>query len=128
MKRKVFRFVLVGVSAVAIDFTIYIWLVEVGTPTYFSRGISYFTTLLYAYFANTYYAFRVNYVSWNIFSKYCLLYVSVLFFNVLLNEKLLLIFGKEYYSLVIIYVFVTGVSAVINFIGLKQYVFFKINV
>ena len=52
LKKNSFRFIVVGVSSVAIDFTLYMWLVSIDVPTYLSRGASYFITLLYAYFLN----------------------------------------------------------------------------
>jgi putative flippase GtrA len=125
LKEDSFRFVVVGVSAVAIDFTLYMWLVAIDVPTYLSRGISYFITLLYAYFLNTYYAFKIGEITWSLFFRYWSLYGLVLTFNILLNEALLLLFNKEQSAIVVIYLFVTGVSAIMNFFGLKHYVFSK---
>jgi uncharacterized membrane protein len=51
----------------------------------------------------------------------------VLTFNILLNEALLLLFNKGQSVIVVIYFFVTGVSAIMNFFGLKNYVFSKQN-
>jgi len=124
-KKNSFRFIVVGVSSVIIDFTLYMWLVTIDVPTYLSRGVSYFITLLYAYLLNTYYAFRVGKITWGLFFRYWSLYGLVLVFNVILNEELLLLFNKEKYSIVVIYLFITGISAIINFAGLKYFIFSK---
>ena len=127
LKKNSFRFIVVGVSSVAIDFTLYMWLVSIDVPTYLSRGASYFITLLYAYFLNTYYAFKIGEITWRLFLRYWSLYGLVLTFNILLNEALLLLFNKGQSAIIVIYLFVTGVSAIMNFFGLKYYVFPKQN-
>jgi len=125
LKHESFRFIVVGVSSVVIDFVFYMWLISTGVPTYFSRGVSYFIVLFYSYLLNTHYTFSIGKISKSLFFRYWVLYLLVLIFNVTLNELLLLTFNKSQYAIVLIYFFVTALSAIINFKGIKHYVFSK---
>jgi len=121
---EVLRFLLVGGTTVLIDFFIYLLLLYVmGLETNFSKGVSFSSGTLFAYFANKKLTFKSQLKGTYVFVLFLILYIGTLTINVSVNELGLLVFGKTEIGFILSLFISTGFSAVLNFIGMKYLVF-----
>ena len=121
---EVLRFLLVGGTTVLIDFFIYLLLLYVmGLETNFSKGVSFSSGTLFAYFANKKLTFKSQLKGTYVFVLFLILYLVTLTINVSVNELGLLVFGKTEIGFTLSLFISTGFSAVLNFIGMKYLVF-----
>ena len=116
------RFIIVGFSAVIIDFIFYNVFIQFSTPS-FSKAISFFIGSISSYFANKLFTFKSKNNSIRQLIKFLIVYISSLFINVYINALFMSIFTKYKYGLNIAFVIAVTCSASFNFIGMKKYVF-----
>jgi putative flippase GtrA len=119
------RFIIVGITTVLIDLLTYIMLVFFGLSTFFSKGISFSSGTLFAYFANKSYTFKFTGSGSVRFFLFTTLYTSTLILNVLSNELMINWTAAFDYSILVAFFFATFISASLNFIGMKFIVFKK---
>ena len=125
LEREVMRFLIVGSTTVLVDLVCYFVLVNLDYDTHLSKGISFSAGTVFAYFANSSYTFQGSKRGLLVFFVFCLLYLSTLVVNVITNEMILELMGRTKLSFVLAFIFATILSAVLNFIGMKYYVFQK---
>lgn len=120
VKKQLYRFFIAGVSAVITDFIIYYMLINHMDHSY-SKVISFFSGTIVSYLINKFWTFEEKNRSAKELLKFLVLYTLTLCINVAVNKIIL-----EFTNVVILgFLFATGTSTVLNFIGQKWWVFKK---
>lgn len=122
MRRQLGRFLIVGCTTVAIDLVTYrilLWLqidIAVAKASGFAAGT------VFAYFANRLWTFAAD-GGYRRFVGFCALYISTLLVNVGANNAIVYLLGRDEFALNVAFLFATGISATLNFLGMKFLVF-----
>ncbi|EFL91634.1 putative membrane protein with GtrA-like domain [Candidatus Regiella insecticola LSR1] len=120
IKRELSLFLLVGTLTVLVDFLFYrslIWLGAMGITT--AKVIGFLLGTLFAYFANRFWTFVHRSPTTGSPWRFMFLYASTLCVNVLANALLL----KWLTDIRLAFLLATGLSALLNFLGMKLFVF-----
>ena len=124
LKSEISRFLLVGSTSVLIDFIIYLFLLIIlELETEISKGIGFSGGALFAYFANKNYTFNSSKKGFFAFLLFFSLYITTLFVNIVTNELGLSFLGEGGLGIGLSLFIATGLSALLNFIGMKYLVF-----
>lgn len=126
LKRELNIFLIVGLLTVAIDFLIYRGLIRLGVDSIgLAKTIGFIGGTIFSYFANRFWTFANPKTHSGSVLRFILVYLIGLFANVLVN-KFALDAGEDVYLPLAIYfafLLATGISAAVNFIGMKYLVF-----
>jgi len=124
-KNELNRFFVVGLSTVIIDFLLYTLLISQEVDYDFAKTLSFICGAFFSFFANKKITFKIKKTSFNKFLFFILLYVFSMKVNVSLNSFILGLGVVD--PLLIFYGFIisTFVSALINFLGMKFFIFSK---
>ena len=125
LEREAMRFLIVGGATVLVDLACYFVLINLDYDTHLSKGISFSTGAVFAYLANSSYTFQESKRNFLKFFIFCLLYLSTLIVNIFTNETILELMDRTNISFVLAFILATVLSATLNFIGMKYYVFQK---
>ena len=124
IKKELSIFLVVGVSTVVVDYIFYQGVVALQWATIdIAKAFGFIVGTLYAYVANRFWTFSHKETANNSVLKFALLYSVTLSANVLINSHLLEFLINVDYAVQISFFFATGVSATLNFIGMKFIVF-----
>ncbi len=124
IKRELGIFLIVGSLTVLVDFCTYrgmIWLNMVADVDT-AKAVGFLAGTAFAYFANRFWTFGHNQVSGSLW-RFFTLYGATLLANVLVNALALKIFSDYIAAIHISFLLATGVSATLNFLGMKLFVF-----
>jgi putative flippase GtrA len=127
MRRELVIFLIVGLLTVVIDCTVYfILLGAVGLTTTVAKTTGFLLGTIFAYVANRRFTFKQP----GLFSVRSLLMFSGWYFVTLLtnvgaNALLLKVFSTITWSVWLSFFLATGISAILNFIGMKYLIFNK---
>ena len=118
------RFLLVGLTAVGLDFSVYSVCHHIFELSFaLSKAFSYFSGTLFSFYFNGKWTFSKN-LSLNIFLKHFLTYLFTLCLNVISNSLLLQTFSElKFLSILMAFSLATAVSTLGNFILMKRWVF-----
>ncbi len=124
IKRELAIFLVVGILTVIVDFVTYRGLVWLGVMEVdMAKGAGFLTGTVFAYFANRHWTFgsksSVASSAW----RFVILYACTLGANVLVNAFALKVFTGFSVAVQLAFLMATGVSACLNFIGMKLFVF-----
>ena len=124
IKRELAIFLIVGVSTVLVDFISYRGLIGFQVMEVdMAKAAGFLVGTLFAYFANRFWTFghkpHVPGSAW----RFSALYVSTLGANVLINALALKLLTDVAFAIQIAFLLATGVSACLNFLGMKLFVF-----
>ena len=122
-RAQIARFLVVGVTAVLIDMSVYsagLWL---GLGIHPAKAIGFVAGAVLAYFANRLWTFGRARGGLSRFARFGLLYGSTLALNVAANGAVTWVLGTERPALAVAFVLATGLSATANFTGMKWLVF-----
>ena len=124
IKREVTIFLVVGLSTVAVDFVFYLGLVEFQVMEVdMAKATGFLAGTLFAYFANRFWTFgHKPHVSGSAL-RFLALYSSTLGANVLINSFTLRSLADMSASVELAFLLATGISALLNFLGMKLFVF-----
>ncbi|WP_404452347.1 GtrA family protein [Virgibacillus necropolis] len=117
--KQIKRFLVTGISAVAIDTLVYFLLVQFYFAS-LSKVISFICGTFVAYLLNKFWTFEKKSYSLNEVFKFIILYTSTLGVNVSINALCLIHISS---AKPIAFVIATGASTVLNFVGQKWWVF-----
>ncbi|MBY0309585.1 GtrA family protein [Patescibacteria group bacterium] len=119
LKKQLFRFIVVGCSAVAADFVSYTLLLNFFDYAP-AKSISFILGTVVAYVCNKYWTFEKPEHKNSEVLNFIVLYTTTLGVNVGINNASLLLFPE-----LVIFAFLcaTGSSTILNFIGQKWWVF-----
>lgn len=118
LKKQLFKFAIAGVIAVLTDLIVYY--VLIGSYGHsFSKGVSFLIGTFVSFVINKFWTFnKDDEVKKDLF-KFLTLYGGSLCANIVVNSQVLIYSS----SVIVAFVFATGMSMTINFIGQKWWVF-----
>ncbi len=117
-------FLVVGCITVLIDFTSYTLLQSwTGLPVDVAKGLGFLIGTAFAYFANRHWTFGHKEPERGSAWRFAVLYGITLAFNVLVNATSLYALQGMVWSRQGAFLLATGVSAFLNFLGMKYLVF-----
>lgn len=124
IKRELAVFLVVGSLTVLIDFLTYRGLVWTGWMSVdLAKAVGFLSGTLFAYFANKVWTFgHQEHASGSVW-RFVLLYAITLGANVLVNAGCLAMLSTLSIAVPVAFLLATGVSAVLNFLGMKLFVF-----
>mgnify|MGYP000066233871 CR=1 FL=1 len=124
IKRELLLFLVIGSLTVLIDFFAYrglVWGELMGINT--AKAVGFLIGTVFAYFANRIWTFgKADHAPGSAW-RFIALYTVTLGSNVLLNAAVLMLLGQSEWVIQLAFFMATGVSAVLNFIGMKWFVF-----
>lgn len=124
IKRELAIFLLVGASTIFVDFISYLSLIRFQVMEVdMAKATGFLVGTLFAYFANRFWTFGhrspIPGSAW----RFSALYASTLGANVLINALALKMLADVDASIQLAFLLATGVSACLNFLGMKFFVF-----
>jgi len=124
LRGQLARFLVVGLTATGIDFALYRGLLALGAAIHPAKGLGFVTGALFAYFANRAITFQLG-GGWrpDEVLRFVKVYAGALAANVAVNFLVLDLIGRSEAGIVVAFVVATGVSAALNFVGMKLFVF-----
>ena len=124
IKRELAIFLIVGVSTVLVDFISYRGLIGFQVMEVdMAKAAGFLVGTLFAYFANRFWTFGHNpHVPGSVW-RFSALYASTLGANVLTNALVLELLADMAIAIQLAFLLATGVSACLNFLGMKLFVF-----
>lgn len=123
IKREASIFLFVGLLTVVIDFCTYrllLWSGVLDVAT--AKTIGFLTGTIFAYVANRMWTFRHTQSGGSV-PRFVLLYTCTLGINVCINSGVLHLAGTNQLGIGAAFILATGCSAVLNFLGMKFFVF-----
>ena len=123
LNRELGVFLVVGMATVLIDYLSYLGYLALGCHTYVAKGFGFITGTLFAYVANKLWTFEDTLSAQKSVGRFALLYTSTLGTNIGVNALMLMLLPNHALLLHIAFLCSTGVSATLNFIGMKYWVF-----
>ena len=120
--RQARRFLVVGTTTVLVDLASYsfcLWLTVGIDP---AKGIGFVVGTIFAYVANRLWTFSARGGADRVF-RFAALYLSTLVVNVAVNAGMVWLGGTAKPALAAAFVVATGLSACLNFLGMKFLVF-----
>src|SRR5215471_16694432 len=125
-RRQLSRFLVVGVASVATDLAVYRLLVSMaGLPLDVAKGLSYWAGVVVGFFGNKWWTFRSSRRSWAEPFSYAALYAVTMLVNIACNRGVLAALGSNWVAMPIAFLFATGVTTVLNFLGMRLFTFRK---
>ena len=119
MKKQIKRFITVGCTAVVTDFIAYT-LLQTVLDYLPAKALSFIAGTVVAYILNKHWTFEKKEKSHKEMFQFITLYTVTLGANVLVNQTSLYLFPQH---ILLGFLFATGTSAILNFIGQKWWVF-----
>ncbi len=123
IRKEIIIFLIVGTTTVLVDFLSYKLLLWFGNGYNPAKAIGFITGTAFAYFANRAWTFGHVEHKPNSLGRFCLVYTLTLSANVLVNRLFLFTFEDWGQAVQIAFLIATGVSATLNFLGMKFFVF-----
>lgn len=120
-QQEIFRFIATGLTAVATDFGSYLFMLDIVSAD-IAKGSSFILGSVVAYFMNKIWTFGNNEAVMSTLVHFILLYSLTFMANVAVNH-ISLIYISE--LMVIGFILATATSTILNFIGMKFWVFSK---
>ena len=120
------RFLVIGALTVLVDFATYRLLLASGVQVSAAKGIGFVTGTVFAYFANRRWTFRNARPREGSAFRFAALYASTLGINIGTNALVLAIalrFVPASIAVMLAFLCATGLSAILNFVGMKYWVF-----
>ncbi len=124
IRKELKIFLIVGVLTVIVDFLTYktlLWLNIFSIDA--SKATGFITGTVFAYFANKIWTFGHKEHAPGSLFRFIILYASTLGANVAINSFILHILNTFPEAMQIAFLFATGTSATLNFIGMKLFAF-----
>lgn len=128
IKRELVIFLIVGASTVLVDLMIYRGLIQFQIMKVdMAKATGFLVGTLFAYFANRFWTFGHKPHAPRSAWRFSVLYASTLGTNVLINAVALKLLADTAVAFQLAFLFATGVSASLNFLGMKLFVFKPIS-
>ena len=127
ISKEVRFFLLVGVLTVLIDYLVYFISRKLIINISQAKALGFMSGTFFSFLANRNITFKNQNNIWGHLFKFFILYIGTLFLNVIINNSLLNWFSDFDYKVQLSFLIATSTSAIINFIGMKYFVFFITN-
>lgn len=124
IRRELAIFLIVGSLTVLIDFLTYrslVWLQLLGIDM--AKATSFIVGTVFAYFANRFWTFGHKPHAPGSPLRFSILYTATLGANVCVNALALVLLANAAAAIQVAFLLATGVSASLNFLGMKFFVF-----
>lgn len=123
IRRELSIFLVVGCLTVAIDFMlyrglVYLFLCDIGL----AKAIGFVGGSIFAYFANRFWTFGEQRARSGSFWRFTLVYSFALVANIFINQGIFMSWDGSA-VIYVAFLVATGVSAILNFVGMKWFVF-----
>lgn len=126
IRRELAIFLVVGSLTVVVDFLTYHGLLWTGALDIgAAKAIGFLTGTVFAYFANRIWTFGDKEPASGSVLRFALLYAVTMGANVVINAFVIALPIKVSWQFQLAFLMATGTSAVLNFIGMKLFVFKK---
>ena len=125
IKKEVLRFSIVGVSTVTVAYIIYRTLVFYGINRDISNGLAYCFGVCLSFFANKSWTFNSKKKSHQVLVQFLILHVFSLFACVFINSIAFINLANNIFRVEIAFLLGIATSTLLNFIGMKYFVFKK---
>lgn len=128
IKRQLKLFLLIGGATVLIDFLVYrvaIWLDWLTIDI--SKTIGFISGSIFAFIANKLWTFEYERRQLQSAVRFALLYLITLLINVWVNSTMLMLLPSSTITVEASFLVATAVSAALNFVGMKWFVFIKLT-
>lgn len=124
IKKELTAFIVVGILTVLIDLAVYrgfvlFDLLQING----AKAMGFVAGMIFSYFSHKAWTFSHKHHKSGAAWRYVLLYASTLGVNVVVNAYALLIVNEFEYAVLLAFLLATGFSTVLNFIGMKYFVF-----
>lgn len=124
IRKELAIFLVVGVLTIVVDYLIYCGIVWTGLfETNLAKGAGFLTGTVFAYFTNRLWTFGTRANAAGSAWRFAALYTLSLLINVSANALMLNGLSSIPNSVQISFVIATGLSATLNFLGMKHFVF-----
>ena len=123
IKRELILFTLVGSLTALLDFILYRGLATQLLNPDWAKAIGFLAGTLFAYIANRSWTFGKKQHTQGRLWRFILLYTSTCIINVCVNACALLLCAGIPMAIQFSFLLATGLSACLNFVGMKQFVF-----
>jgi putative flippase GtrA len=125
IRRELWSFGIVGVFTVVTDYLAYQAITWMGCSTNLAKAVGFLTGTVFAYFANRFWTFGHQEAGAGSAIRFGILYTGTLGINVLINAAALPVLRPNQFAVLLAFLLATGVSATVNFVGMKLIVFRK---
>lgn len=125
--KEILYFLIVGILTVLIDYLVYSLSRNLIINTTQAKAFGFISGTVFAFLANRNITFKNHDNIWGHLYKFLILYSGSLFINVTINNSLLNWLTDFQYKVQLSFLIATLTSAIINFIGMKYFVFFIKN-
>ena len=122
--KEILYFLIVGILTVLIDYLVYSLSRNLIINTTHAKAFGFISGTVFAFLANRNITFKNHDNIWGHLYKFLILYSGSLFINVTINNSLLNWLTDFQYKVQLSFLIATSTSAIINFIGMKYFVFF----
>ena len=124
IKKELPMFVVVGIITVIIDFIVYNVLVEFRlSDVNVAKGVGFVSGTIFSYFMHRIWTFSHKTHKPGTVWRYVLLYMSSLGVNVSINSFVLNLSFEFQFIILLAFIVATAASTILNFIGMKWFVF-----
>jgi putative flippase GtrA len=125
--KEIRYFLIVGILTVLIDYLVYSLSRKLIINNTQAKAFGFISGTAFAFLANRNITFKDLDNIWTQLYKFLILYSVTLFINVTINNILLNWLTDFHYKVQLSFLVATSTSAIINFIGMKYFVFIKKN-
>jgi len=124
IKRELTIFLIVGSLTVLVDYLSYHSLIWIDLMSIdIAKASGFIIGTVFAYIANRFWTFGHKQHAPGSLWRFSFLYTTTLATNVFVNAQALVLLGDAVAAFQIAFLFATGVSATLNFLGMKLFVF-----
>jgi putative flippase GtrA len=124
IKKEFYIFLLIGSLTTLVDYLTYLGIIKIGPiDIKHAKGIGFITGAIFSYFANRIWTFSIRSHSLKNIWRFAALYFLTFVANIYINSGILNILNSHQSSVPIAFLIATGFSAVLNFLGMKFFVF-----
>ncbi|MBP2657680.1 MAG: Arabinogalactan biosynthesis recruiting protein [Firmicutes bacterium] len=117
--QELLKFLVGGGSAVVTDYSFYYLLINIGIPITIAKLSSFILGSIIGFIINKLWTFESKNLVKIEIAKYAILYIITAYLNVKVNNFFLSIYNIK----IVAFLFATGTSTVLNFLGQKFFVF-----
>ena len=122
-RQQLNRFLVVGSLTVLVDYAAYRLFLFLSAGVDVSKTLGFLSGTVFAYFANRHFTFRSTAPHGRQLVRFLAVYLSTLAANVAVNAFALNALSRVGFAVTLAFVIATAVSATLNFVGMKYWVF-----
>ncbi len=128
IQKEIRTFLVVGTLTVCVDFLFYqLFLRSEFLPVPLAKALGFIAGTVFAYFANRYWTFQHRSPTAQSVVRFYVLYGLTLLVNVMTNALIIKALPNVDVAVHLAFIVATGLSAILNFVGLKMFVFNQIK-